>query len=98
MAGSGGAGAQADGSGGGAAGRNARELTQRAVSVPAVPGFLCDVDHAYVIKVCNNVSMPANDRNQPIRQGSSDSDYSLIEFMREYPDDAACLDRLWRDR
>src|SRR5215213_7778724 len=45
-----------------------------------------------------NVRMPANDRNNPQRQHSSDSDFSLIEFMREYPDDAACLDRLWRDR
>src|SRR5215211_5369346 len=45
-----------------------------------------------------NVSMAANDRNNPTRQGSSDSDYSLMEFMREYPDDAACLDRLWRDK
>src|SRR5712672_4598229 len=42
--------------------------------------------------------MAANNRNEPIRQGSSESDYSLIEFMREYPDDTACLDRLWRDR
>src|SRR3954452_3057095 len=45
-----------------------------------------------------NVSMAANDRNNPIRQDSSESDYSLIEFMRQYPDDAACLDRLWRER
>jgi transposase len=42
--------------------------------------------------------MAANDRNDPQRQASSDSDFSLIEFMREYPDDAACLDRLWRDK
>ena len=42
--------------------------------------------------------MAAKDRNNPIRHESSDSDYSLMEFMREYPDDAACLDRLWRDR
>lgn len=42
--------------------------------------------------------MSAKDRNNPTRQDSSDSDYSLMEFMREYPDDAACLDRLWRDR
>jgi transposase len=42
--------------------------------------------------------MAAKDRNNPTRQTSSDSDYSLMEFMREYPDDAACLDRLWRDR
>jgi len=42
--------------------------------------------------------MAATDRNNPTRQPSSDSDYSLIEFMREFPDDSACLDRLWRDR
>jgi transposase len=42
--------------------------------------------------------MAAKNRNQPTRQASSASDYSLMEFMREYPDDAACLDRLWRDR
>ena len=42
--------------------------------------------------------MAANDRNNPIRRDSSESDYSLMEFMRRYPDDAACLDRLWRKR
>ena len=42
--------------------------------------------------------MAANDRNNPINRPSSESDYSLVEFMRDYPDDAACLDRLWRDR
>jgi transposase len=42
--------------------------------------------------------MAANDRNEPTRRPSSDSQYSLMEFMREYPDDAACLDRLWRER
>jgi transposase len=42
--------------------------------------------------------MPANDRNNPIRQDSSGSDYSLMEFIERYPDDAACLDRLWRER
>src|SRR6266567_803328 len=42
--------------------------------------------------------MSAKDRNNPIRQTSSESDFSLMEFMREYPDDASCLDRLWRDR
>ena len=42
--------------------------------------------------------MAANDRNNPTRQRSSASDYSLMEFMQTYPDDAACLDRLWRDR
>jgi transposase-like protein len=44
------------------------------------------------------VRMPANDRNNPLRQASSDSEISLVEFMQAYPDDAACLDKLWRDR
>jgi transposase len=42
--------------------------------------------------------MVARDSNDPERERSPDSDFSLVEFMREYPDDAACLDRLWRDR
>jgi transposase-like protein len=42
--------------------------------------------------------MAANDRNNPTRAKSSDSQLSLVEFMRTYPDDAACLDRLWRER
>jgi transposase len=45
-----------------------------------------------------NMGMAANDRNNPINRPSSESDYSLVQFMRDYPDDAACLDRLWRDR
>ena len=28
----------------------------------------------------------------------SDSQYSLMEFMREFPDDAVCLEWLWRNR
>jgi transposase-like protein len=42
--------------------------------------------------------MAANDRNNPTRRDSSGSDYSLMEFMKTYPNDAACLDRLWRKR
>jgi transposase len=38
------------------------------------------------------------DRNEPKRRPSSESDLSIMEFMREYPDDAACLDALWRER
>jgi len=45
-----------------------------------------------------NDRMAANDRNNPIRRPSSDSDLSVVEFWREFPDDAACLDRLWRER
>ncbi|MBA3841542.1 MAG: IS1595 family transposase [Actinobacteria bacterium] len=38
------------------------------------------------------------DRNNPTRGRASESTYSLMEFMAEYPDDAACLDFLWRER
>lgn len=40
------------------------------------------------------------DRNNPVRAraGATDSRYSLMEFLREFPDDAACLDALWRER
>ena len=37
-------------------------------------------------------------RNNPIRAKSSESQYSLMEFMREFPDDATCLEWLWRNR
>jgi transposase len=42
--------------------------------------------------------MPPVDRNNPVRGRGNDSRYSLMEFMRECPDDAACLDMLWRER
>jgi len=42
--------------------------------------------------------MPPVNRNEPTRAASSDSRYSLMEFMREFPDDATCLDWLWRNR
>src|SRR2546428_1522158 len=42
--------------------------------------------------------MPPVDRLQPIRAASSESGCSLIEFMREFPDDATCLEWLWRTR
>ncbi len=38
------------------------------------------------------------DRNNPVRRKSSESDFSTMEFTRLFPDDAACLDQLWRDR
>jgi transposase-like protein len=41
---------------------------------------------------------PLKDRNAPRRGSASESQYSLIEFMRDFPDDAACLDWLWRTR
>src|SRR5216684_6196065 len=42
--------------------------------------------------------MPPVNRNEPKRAESSESQYSLMEFMREYPDDATCLEWLWRNR
>jgi transposase len=39
-----------------------------------------------------------SDRNNPQRGTGSESTYSLMEFVRECPDDAACLDMLWRER
>jgi len=42
--------------------------------------------------------MASVDRNNPKRGKGSDSTYSLMEFMRDYPDDATCLERLWRSR
>jgi len=44
------------------------------------------------------VERASRDRNNPTRRPSSESDYSLMEFIAEYPNDGACLDRLWRDR
>ncbi len=42
--------------------------------------------------------MPPVNRKNPIRAASSESEFSLMEFMREYPDDEACLQSLWRHR
>lgn len=42
--------------------------------------------------------MPPVDRNNPQRAASSDSQFSLMEFLREFPDDATCLEWLWRNR
>jgi len=35
--------------------------------------------------------MPPANRHQPIRAKSSTSEYSVHEFLAEFPDDAACL-------
>lgn len=42
--------------------------------------------------------MPPVDRNKPKRGSFSESSYSLMEFLQDYPDDATCLDFLWRER
>src|SRR4051812_37922423 len=40
---------------------------------------------------------PANRKN-PVKATTSESDYSLVEFMAEFPDDDSCLAWLWRNR
>src|SRR5258708_30274086 len=42
--------------------------------------------------------MAPGNRNAPFRSTASESQYSLFEFMAEFPDDAACLNWLWRTR
>lgn len=42
--------------------------------------------------------MPPVNRNKPIRAASSDSEYTLMDFMREFPDDKTCLEWMWRTR
>jgi transposase-like protein len=42
--------------------------------------------------------MPPANRHNPKRAISSQSDYSVTDFLAEFPDDAACLEHLWRSR
>jgi transposase-like protein len=42
--------------------------------------------------------MAAGNRKDPKRAKSSESRYSLMEFMRDFPDDDACLEWLWATR
>lgn len=42
--------------------------------------------------------MPPANRHEPKRAKSSTSDYSVTEFLADFPDDAACLEHLWRTR
>ena len=42
--------------------------------------------------------MPPANRKSPKRSSASESQYSLMEFMREFPDDEACLQWLWQNR
>ena len=39
-----------------------------------------------------------SDRKNPTRGTASESRYSLMEFVREFPDDDACIAHLWRTR
>lgn len=42
--------------------------------------------------------MPPIERNNPKRAASvsSESPHAVMAFLAEYPDDASCLDYLWR--
>lgn len=42
--------------------------------------------------------MAPGNRKDPQRSSASESQYSLFEFMREFPDDDTCLKWLWRTR
>src|SRR5688500_17609308 len=42
--------------------------------------------------------MPPVNRNKPVRAATSESEYTLMDFMREFPDDATCLEHIWRTR
>jgi len=42
--------------------------------------------------------MPPANRHNPQRAKSSQSLYSLHEFLRDFPNDEACLEWLWRER
>lgn len=42
--------------------------------------------------------MPPVDRRNPIRAASSESTVNVLEFFREFPDDEACLQFVWRSR
>src|SRR5688572_9746242 len=46
----------------------------------------------------SNYLMPPVNRNKPVRAATSESEYTLMDFMREFPDDATCLEHLWRTR
>lgn len=43
------------------------------------------------------MAKPTN-RTNPKRAASSDSQYSLMEFLARFPDDESCLQHLWRTR
>jgi len=42
--------------------------------------------------------VPPVDRRNPIRATSSESTTTVVEFWREFPDDEACLNYIWRER
>ena len=42
--------------------------------------------------------MPPGNRKAPQRAASSESQYTLVEFMRDFPDDETCLTWLWNTR
>src|SRR5207249_10487651 len=56
-------------------------------------------NYPLTVEECGTMnSEMAGNRKQPKRGSASESRYSLMEFMREFPDDEACLSYLWRTR
>jgi transposase len=51
----------------------------------------------YVDRLADEAEAPP-DRERPKSPPPAEADYPLADFVRDYPDAAACLDRLWRDR
>jgi transposase-like protein len=47
-----------------------------------------------VLPFDTSLDMSKSNRNNPMRCGSSDGTFSMMEFEREFPDDAACLEWL----
>src|SRR5688572_29307151 len=42
--------------------------------------------------------MPRSNRKNPKRSASSESQYSIMEFQKDFPNDDVCLEWLWRTR
>ena len=40
--------------------------------------------------------MPPVDRNNPKRSRASDATYTVMDFVKDFPDDKTCLEWLWR--
>lgn len=50
-----------------------------------------------MLSIDTNAALMPKTHDAPKRQKSSEADLLLMEFLERYPDDAACLDRVWRE-
>src|SRR5581483_6754587 len=82
--------------------RNRARRSSRSVRSPSglnsIEEAVIPLDSVRTALYSKGYKMPPVDRNNPKRAKSSDSRVSFMEFMREYPDDATCLEFLWRTR